>query len=86
MWVGRKATNQRTRFLESLNEGLKEQEKMGKDTRIEEWKEESKIITEREEYVEHMKARIEEWNTEVDQLDDKSQNSGPDWSTGSETG
>ena len=78
MWAGRKASDQRSKFLESLKKGLKEQEEKGGDSRFEEWETKSKIITEREEYVEHMKTQIEEWNTDIDQLEDKSSNSGAD--------
>jgi len=78
MWVGKRPVNQRTRFLETLRDGLKEQEKKGGDSRVEEWGTKNKIITEREEYVELMKAQIEEWNTDIDLLEDKSSNSGAD--------
>ena len=76
MWVGKKAVNQRTKFLESLNKSLKEQEAGKNEVNIEDWQEKNKIITEREEYVEHMKAKVEEWNSEIDQLEDKARNSG----------
>ena len=78
MWVGKKPSDQRNRFLESLRDGLKEQEEQGVDSRVEEWQKKNKIITEREEYVEHMKAKLEDWNSEIDQLEDKSRNSAPD--------
>jgi hypothetical protein len=76
MFVGKKPVNQRTNFLESLREGLKEQEEESYDSRIENWQEKNKIITEREEYVEHMKTVVEDWNGQIDQLEDKARNSG----------
>jgi hypothetical protein len=76
MFGSRKASNQRTKFLESLSDGLKEQEEGKGEVDIDQWKEDSKIITEREEYVEKMRATVDEWNQDIDLLDDKARNSG----------
>ena len=76
MFGGRRPANQRTRFLESLHDGLKDQDEGKRDVDIEQWKEDSKIITEREEYVEKMRSLVEEWNGDIDQLYDKAQSSG----------
>lgn len=78
MFVGKKASKQRSNFLESLREGLKEQEEGKFNIKIEDWQEKNKQITEREEYVQHMRGRMEDWNNELDQLEDKAQNSGPE--------
>jgi predicted nucleic acid-binding Zn-ribbon protein len=78
MFVGKKATNQRTNFLESLRDGLKEQEEGKFDVKIDDWQEKNKQITEREEYVQHMRSKMEDWNNELDALEDKAQNSGPE--------
>jgi len=78
MFGSKKPSGQRNRFLDSLREGLKEQEEGKNDVDIDQWKEDSKIITEREEYVEKMRGLIEEWNSDIDVLDDKAQNSGPE--------
>jgi len=78
MFGSRKPVNQRSRFLDSLRDGLKDQEEGKSEVDIEQWKEDSKIITEREEYVEKMRNLIEEWNCDIDLLDDKAQNSGPE--------
>lgn len=76
MFGSKKPVNQRMRFLESLSDGLKEQEEGKGGVDIEQWKEESKIITEREEYVEKMRSTVDEWNQDIDLLDDKARNSG----------
>ena len=78
MWVGKKPVKQRTNFIDSLREGLKDQTEGKSEVNIESWQEKNKIITEREEYVEHMKTVVEDWNNEIDQLDDKARNSGSD--------
>lgn len=76
MFGGKKPSNQRNRFLESLSAGLKEQEEGKGEVDIEQWKEDSKIITEREEYVEKIRSTVDEWNQDIDLLDDKARNSG----------
>jgi|GEM_PF-4198268 len=76
MFGGKKPVNQRMRFIESLSDGLKEQEEGKGEVDIEQWKEASKIITEREEYVEKMRTAVDEWNQDIDLLDDKARNSG----------
>lgn len=78
MWVGKKASRQRSNFLDSLRDGLKEQEEGKYNVKIEDWQEKNKQITEREEYVQHMKLKIEDWNNELDQLEDKAHNSSPE--------
>ena len=78
MFGSRRPVNQRMRFLDSLNDGLKDQEEGKGEVDIDQWKEDAKIITEREEYVEKMRGLIEEWNSDIDVLDDKSQNSAPE--------
>jgi ElaB/YqjD/DUF883 family membrane-anchored ribosome-binding protein len=78
MFVGKKASKQRSNFLESLRDGLKEQEEGKFNIKIENWQEKNKQITEREEYVQHMRSKMEDWNNELDQLEEKAQNSGPE--------
>ena len=85
MFVGKKASKQRSNFLASLREGLKEQSEGKADIDIEDWQAKNKIITEREEYVEHMKTVVEDWNNEIDQLEDKARNSGPEIKEKAET-
>ena len=78
MWVGKKSSSQRANFLESLRDGLKEQKEGKYNVKIEDWQEKNKQITEREEYVQHMRTKVEDWNNELDQLEDKAQNSSPE--------
>ena len=78
MFVGKKASSQRSNFLESLREGLKEQEEGKFNIKIDDWQEKNKQITEREEYVQHMRSKMEDWNGELDQLEDKARNSSPE--------
>jgi hypothetical protein len=78
MFVGKRASNQRANFLESLRDGLKEQKEGKYNVKIEDWQDKNKQITEREEYVQHMRSKVEDWNNELDSLEDKARNSGPE--------